>query len=348
MKHLVYFILVVFIFSGCNKNIPITNTKVGQTQDDIDKQYTAYSSSDIAIVFPSQTIGKYAIDATNSAMSYLIYKNKDFNLKVFDTVDETQQSIKDTFQKISNQGISKVLVLLTHNGVKHLNTIENINSYEIYLPLIHKDDLNLDMNNVVFGSIDYLKQFNELVKYSNGKLVEFHDNSNLGNRLANSLNNSNIEVGYQKEVDNDNGEYYKFLTKRNKRLKDSTLMVNMPIVKSSIVLSQINANDIEISKILSTQLNYTPLLLSLTQIEDRKNMIIASSIGTTNETVEEYNALLDNDIVYNWVNYSVIIGMEYLISKDISSFKSVTIKNQQVHYPVSLYTTTKYALKQLN
>ena len=304
--------------------------------------------SEIAIVFPSNVIGKYAINATNSAMSYLIYKNNNFNLKVFDCVLEDEQSIKKVFQKISDANIKKVLVLLTYNGAVHLKKIDNIKSYDIYMPLIHKNNLDLKIDSITYGSIDYEKQFKQLLKYSNGKIVDYYDNTKLGYQLSNSLSNQGVNINSRRKITDDNGAYKRFLTPKNRKLKNSTLVVNMPIVKSSIILSQINAKDVKINNILSTQLNYTPLLLSLTQVQDRKHMLIANSIGYTNETIEEYNALLDNDITYNWVNYSTIIGIEYLLQNNINSFKNVYIKNNQVKYLVKLYTTTKYSFEHFN
>jgi len=326
-------------------NIALDNKIKDITEDVVELDTTINT---IAIVFPSKVIGKYAIDATNSAMSYLLYKKNTFQLKVFDTVDENKQSIEKVFNKIEKEGISKILVLFTYNGAKYLKDVKNINKYDIYLPLIDKSILNLDLNNAIYGSINYAEQFELLLKYSSDKISNFYDNSKLGATLFNAVNTKTNKQIYTKRINNNNGQYKKFLTIENKKLLDSTLIVNMPIVKSSIILSQVYANDVNLTNILSTQLNYTPLLLSLTQIEDRSNMIIANSIDKINNVVEENNALLDTDIVYNWVNYSTTIGIEYLISKDISSFVSITLENDQIKYPVKLYTTTKYSFQPLN
>ncbi len=323
-----------------NTEVKIENDANKIIAEIVPKVYT-----NIAIVFPSKVIGKYAIDATNTVMSYLLYKNNNFNLQVFDTIDENESSIRNIFNKISNKNITKVLVLLTQDGAKHLSKIEDINLFDLYLPLIHKNDLDLKITSAVYGSIDYSQQFDNLLNYSNKKLVNFYDNSILGRNLSANLNNKVNKFLYQKEINNDNGLYKRFLTKKNKILMNSTLFINMPIVKSSIILSQIHANDIYVHKALSTQLNYTPLLLSLTQVQDRKNMIIASSISHTNQTIEEYNFLLNSDIVYNWVNYSTTIGVEYLISKSVKSFNSIELKNNQILYPVKLFYTSKYAFK---
>ncbi len=344
--------IYIFILFGCSQQNQLQVTTQKKEVNILSKQSNndtyEEESSKIAIIFPSNVIGKYAINATNSAMSYLIYKNNNFNIQVFDCVVENEISIKQVFQQISNSKINKVIVLLTYNGAIHLKKIHNIETYEMYMPLIHKNNLNLNLESVVYGSINYQKQFKELLEYSNGKVINYYDNTNLGNQLTNSLANQKVSINYKRKIMSDNGKYKRFLTPKNRKLKNSTLIVNMPIVKSSIILSQINAKEVEINNILSTQLNYTPLLLSLTQIQDRKNMLIANSIGYTNEIIEEYNALLDNDITYNWVNYSTIIGLEYLIEKNINIFKQVSIQNNQIQYPVKLYTTTKYAFKHFN
>ncbi len=354
---------ILFLFTGCipqdtslvfdnkttiNKHLQESTEKDSATLEKISlkaNDTVSEYSSDIAIIFSSQVIGKYAINATNSAMSYLIYKNENFNLKVFDIENENILSIQNAFKDISKNGISKVLVLFTYGGAKHLKDVEDIGNYDIYLPLIHKNDLDLNINSIVYGSIDYSKQFDELFKLSNGKQVEFHDNTDIGRKLSKIISNKDINLAYQKMIDDDNGEYYRFLSYKNTKLKNATLIVNMPIVKSSIVLSQISANDIKLNKILSTQLNYTPLLLSLTQVHDRRKMIIANSINKIDKVLEECNTILDNDLVYDWVNYSTSIGIEYLISKNFSSFENITLNKQQIEYPINLFSTTKYSFQ---
>lgn len=364
-------IILVFIlmFAGCtnnnqlsNKTINVKNTKpivikeqkVIEVLSMVDTEVTAKivdeieeSTNNVAIIFSSQIIGKYAINATNSAISYLISQNNSYTLKVFDIPNEDLQSIEDVFLQLADEKISKVLILFTQSGASKLMQINNINSYDIYLPLIHKNNLDLGIDTIIYGSIDYTKQFDKLLEYTTGKYIEFHDNSQIGHRLVRAISSKNINLIYQKEVDDANGEYRRFLRRSKSKLSNATLIVNMPIVKSSIILSQINANDIKLNKIISTQLNYTPLLLSLTQTRDRKNMIIANSIGKTESMIEEYVAMLDNDIVYNWVNYSSIIGLEYLINKKIDNFQGITLENNQIQYPIKVLSPTKSAFELL-
>ncbi|MGB5868259.1 MAG: hypothetical protein WBG69_10345, partial [Arcobacteraceae bacterium] len=113
-------------------------------------------------------------------------------------------------------------------------------------------------------------------------------------------------------------------------------------------LSAINSQELMISKILSTQLNYTPLLFSLTQERDRNKLVIANSIGDVPKDLEEYNHLIGNNLSYSWVNYSTIVGVEYLLNENINMFKDLKIKENQVIYPVKLYSVEKHSFKLIN
>ena len=57
-------------------------------------------------------------------------------------------------------------------------------------------------------------------------------------------------------------------------------------------MSQLTLYDTNATNVLSTQINYDPLVLSMTQYEDRKNMIIANSITQNNNILIETNSFL--------------------------------------------------------
>jgi SRSO17 transposase len=135
---------------------------------------------------------------------------------------------------------------------------------------------------------------------------------------------------------------YKSFIRQHRQIKNSSLILNLDIVKSSIFMSQISANDkIYVKQILSTQNNYSPLLFVLTQQKDRTKLIIASSINETNEKLYSVNKLLGNDIRYDWVNYSTIVGLELLKTKKSILFDNIEVINNQVQYPSILYKTNK-------
>jgi hypothetical protein len=304
----------------------------------------------IAIIFSSSTIGKYALEAVNSMNTYLLYKNKPFNITALDMVIQNEKNLIKVFNTIKEKSIKNVIAMITKDNLNMLNSIEGIKNIKIYLPLINKSEIKnleeLTNLNIIFGAISYQNQFNKLIDYTNNlPLVEFYDNTAIGTTLHKYLNSNDII--YQRKIDDNNGRYKRFL-KRNKKLYNSALILNTPLVKSSILLSAITAEQIKISKIISTQLNYTPLLLSLTQVNDRRKLIIANSIGELPSDLEEYNNLVGNNILYSWVNYSVIVGTEYLLFDNIDFFKDLSMENNQIIYPVKLYKVGKNSFELIN
>jgi len=356
-------VLFVFIFTGCSqnqysmKNNNGVNSKTSRSYSqtkEIDREYEnkfvenfEKKSELIAIIFPSHTIGKYALEATNSINTYLINKQKPFSLHVYDIIIQNKKNIVNVIEKIKSDKITRVIAMITKDDLKYLHTISGIENIKFYLPLINKYDIKYDNESkdldLTFGAISYMKQFEKLIQYANDKpLVELYGNSGIGRTLHDYLKDQNIK--YSKKIDDNNGRY-KFFLENNRRLENSFVFLNTPIVKSSILLSAINSHESSISKIISTQLNYTPLLFSLTQERDRKKLVIANSIGKIPDFLEEYNNMIGNNLRYSWVNYATIIGVEYLLNSNINNFKDLKLVDNQIIYPIHLYTVGRHSFK---
>lgn len=363
MKIILPFLLALFVLTGCTTTQysiqeynPMTNNSTESVLKEKKKILTASQELEnkeeienhtLAIVFPSYTIGKYALEATNSISTYLIHKNKKFKLKVYDIITQNKNNLIKAMEQIQEDKVTKVIAMITKEDLVHLNEISKIGSIKIYLPLINKYDVeNIEIYNkldLTFGAISYKEQFKKLIEFSQNKpLVEFYGNSGIGKTLHNYLKEEKII--YTKKIDDNNGRYKSFL-ENNRRLNNSVVLLNTPIVKSSILLSAINSQELTISSILSTQLNYTPLLFSLTQKHDRTKLVIANSIGKIPNELEEYNKLIGNNLSYSWVNYSTIIGAEYLINNNIEIFDDLSLSDDQVIFPIKLYRVGNSSFK---
>ena len=126
--------------------------------------------------------------------------------------------------------------------------------------------------------------------------------------------------------------------KDNEDINGSSCFINTPIVKTSMIMSQLTLYDTNVTNILSTQINYDPLILSMTQYVDREKMLIANSITQHNSVLIQTNALLSNDIEYDWINYTTTIGMDYffhLLTNADREYQIELIDNQMV-YPIEL------------
>ncbi|MEA3314807.1 MAG: hypothetical protein U9Q30_02975 [Campylobacterota bacterium] len=293
----------------------------------------------IAILLSSSKIGKYALETTTAINTFLLYKNSDFNIEIYD-IDKID--IEDINKSFNSFNINKIMGLIPMQSINILNKISQNENSNIYLPLVNKNDADIDkLNNketIIFGGIDYKKQFEKLKDYANSNnLVELYGASAIGNYLHNTLGEKSVRLN--RKIDDQSARYKNIL--REFRRKNYSIILNTSIVKSSILLSQIYARNVHTKHILSTQLNYTPLLFSLTQRNDRRKFIVANSIGYIPKDLIVYNNIMKENISYNWASYSTIVGLEYLINKNISIFKDLSLENNQIIYPIKLYKANR-------
>lgn len=303
----------------------------------------------VALLIPNKIIGNYAVSTNNAVFAYLMAKNRNFDLKVYYIADENNQTLSDTLSQIKEDGFSYVIAPLTLSGATKVAALKpDIN---IYFPTIHKSDIVDPINTLYFGGIDYTAQIQKLLAYSQGYMALFYDPSALGKRL-NTTVEDNIDhkwLRFSTALSRKRSNLKKYL-KNNDLLQNGTIFLNTSTVRSGIVMSQLTLYDIEPSTILSTQINYDPLLLSITQERDRKNMYIANSIENHHNVLIAANKLLDNDIVYDRINYATIIGIDYFLSKVSREHReySEPIEENQVIYPIKIYRPTLHGFVEAN
>jgi SRSO17 transposase len=322
----------------------------------------------IAMLLPYKRIGKYASSTTNAAFAYLITKSHSFELKSYKIETENEDDIRVALAQMEQDGFTNIIAPLTHDGAQN---IANINpSIHIFFPTIHKNDINTSSPYLLFGAIDYKAQSELLMKEAVSPLVIFSDKSYTGKKLAafeedafkykileqNTSQESSFNFfGLTQEEEQVKPEPVRVLIKENKVIKhfisrrttnlehylkekeeivNGSFVVNTPIVKSGMIMSQFTLYDVNATNVLSTQINYDPLLLSMTQYIDRKNMIVANSITQQNNILTETNALLGNDIVYDWINYATTVGLDYfysLLTNEDREYNINLIDNQMVY-----------------
>ncbi|MCW8837469.1 MAG: hypothetical protein OQK11_02085 [Thiovulaceae bacterium] len=330
----------------------------------------------IALLLPYKKIGRYAASTTNASFAYLLARNQDFELKTYNIETEKYEDIEKALYEIQENGFEYIIAPFTQEGA---STLISLKPYEnIYFPTINKKDLNTTLPNIYFGGIDYRAQSDLLLKEAVSPLVIFYDKSPTGKKLAeyeekmfkledinssdanNSLVLKNEAYGLlefntdENASLEDNRTVVKFSIPRrttnlekqlfeNEEIKRGSFFINTPIVKSSMIISQLTMYDTNSTNVLSTQINYDPLILSLTQFEDRESMIIANSITHNNSIFIETNSLLGNDIVYDWINYTTTVGMDYFfnkITKQDRQYK-IDVINNQMQYPIELLQPSK-------
>lgn len=291
----------------------------------------------LAFVYPSTLVSKYAKSSLSTISGYLSYKQANYNLIVVDSKNESYENINNAFSKLKEEGVTKVIALFTPNALNNLNKIVT-DDFKVYLPLIEKKDSLENNDNLIFGSISYDDQLKKLSYYSNGKNSTFYQETYLGTKLKNSydfvIGNSNL----RKEISNDEKNFKNIVN--DSRLRNSSLFLNTDLVKSSLILSQMTVYEINPNTILATQILFDPMLMVLTQERDRQNLIIANSIGNIDSKLKDEIATVGGNITFEWVDYSTLVGTNYLFSNGNSSLISTKIENNQAVYTPRLFKST--------
>ena len=297
----------------------------------------------LAFVYPSSLVSKYAKNSINTVAGYFSFLKANYDLVVIDTVNETPDSINKAFDEIKSKNITKVIALFTPNSTATLGKLYLDDIY-VYLPLIEKKELLEENNNLIFGSISYEEQLKKLSYYSNGANVLFHQSSYLGNKLKNSYELVVDNTIARKEIKKDEINFRSLVV--DSRLRNSSVFLNVDIVKSSLILSQLRANDIYPYMIFSTQINFDPVLMTLTQDKDREKLLLANSIEEVNAKLKDEVLSFGGNIIYEWVDYSTLVGANYLINGNNSLIPTKIVDNQAV-FNTRLFKSTDYGFVEI-
>ena len=301
----------------------------------------------IALLLPYRKIGKYASSTTNATFAYLMTKGHPFMLQSYKIESEESEELEAAIEKMKEDGFEYIIAPLTKKGADNIIKINP--ALNIYFPTIHKHDVNTSSPYLSFGAIDYIAQSNLLLEEASSPLVIFSDKSQTGKKLAihqrrEFINSTPTEEDIVEKKDvvtfyvsrqTTNLEYY---LKENEKINNGSFFINTPIIKTGMVMSQLTLYDANATNVLSTQINYNPLLLSMTQYVDRKKMLVANSLTEHNNVLVETNALLGNDITYDWINYTTTVGVDYFygLITDDDRIYTTKIQDNQMIYDVEL------------
>ncbi|WP_456381415.1 hypothetical protein [Hydrogenimonas sp.] len=296
----------------------------------------------IAFVIPERVIGKYAVSTTQSALAYLLDRGVPFDMEVFSIPDESDETLRQVLEEISaDMPYDLIVAPVTRKGADYL--CHQALPGKLFVPTIHKHRIECPNEQVLFGGIDYTGQI-ETLSYlveSNATTVTVSDSSPLSGMLSETVSefvdvNDSIVLG--------RSGYYKDIIETHDDLNQSTLFLNTPVVKSSLFLSQLTLADFKPNLILSTQINYSPLLLTLTQYHDRENMVLASSIGLADPFLTENIALLHQDIRFNWLNYATVVGIDDIFNRTTGEQRLTreSFTDRSLEYEIRLYEAGLY------
>ena len=292
----------------------------------------------VAFIYPSSLVEKYAKTSLSTISGYLSYQKADYDLTIIDSTNENYENINSAFAKAKQNGVTKIIGLFTPSAISSLDKIVT-SDIKVYLPLIEKSDALTNNENLIFGSISYDQQVKKLISYSNTNNAMFYQNTYIGNKLKRAYDASVYDTRVRKEISKTETNF-KYIV-NDYKLNNSTLFLNTDLVKTSLILSQLRAYDISPKAILSTQVSYDPMLMLLTQDQDRDKLVIANSIDSVNNELRDEISTFGGNIVYEWVDYSTLVGINYLYYGNNSNLVQTKIIENQAVYNPKLYKSTE-------
>ncbi len=336
-KLIIIFFVIINLFAS---NITIYNetnqsSEINSTNEEVvslDDEFVSLTPKiNICVLINKNKFYKFIPSIINSLNSYLLYKNVDYNLSVYDinTTIESLQNCNNIFVYSLNKDF--------------ITNLQNYPNKNFFIPLFNKDDLNISSKNIYFGGIDYKNQINMLSSYiDDDSAVAINDNTNLSNKLFNI--ESNLLKIYPFNYPKIN---YKFLNNK-------FIFFNTTAGKTAQILSQITYENIDTKLQLTTQINYNPILIGITQPQDIDKLLIANSIINYPLALEDINLLLNTDIKFNWLNYAsnILLNKAYNLETNgdeffMNDFK-IYLFNNQINYKTNLYQIINGGFKKID
>lgn len=312
-----------------------------------------HSTIKIAVISSPKVIGKYSQTLYNVSLATLLSRRNDhFEIKRYDMPDESADSLSHVLDEVRHDGMDAILAPLTAMGAK--NIISLTTNLPVFIPTVHKRDLPDAPENFTFGGIDYVAQIEALLPYMSDSIAIFYDSSSVGTQLKASTEEVFLAHKSEKKrvtsypVDLKGDNIITHLSKPSKFNKAS-IILHIPVVKSALLTAHMTFTGVKEKNILSTQINIDPTLLTLTQYNDRKNMILANSLIEFPSGIYESNALMNNDITVDWIQYSTSVGIDYLVSVLSNTHREYTMRliNSQIIYPVELLRAKEFGFEPL-
>lgn len=301
----------------------------------------------IALMVPKDIVGRYSAIGINTILAYLTSRDITFSFEVFDSKNEEAQNIRQTYEEIKQKKFNCIVAMLTTEGVENLLKESSI-SLPTYIPTVNRNQVDLASipDKLFFGGIDYREQIGILASLAKDEeIVEYDDASAIGANLALLAQRENFHIISQETITNEKAaRFSQEIKNQEKKLAGRSVLLNIPVIKTGLILPQISFLEDGPLMFLSTQINYNPSLLMLLKPKDRENFYIINSIGKTNSYLLEYGLLLGSDLQYDWVSYSIGIGTEMLFLKyadKVSKYFSEVLENSQVKYDSRIYKTLK-------
>lgn len=306
-------------------------------------------SDKIAVIIPQKIIKSYANVVSNAIMSYILKQDANVEVKFINSSDESLSSLQNALQNARNEGFIYFIAALTQNGANIANSLILPNEL-IYIPSVHSSFVTAPKPNLIFGGVDYKAQISALLAFANEKIVAFDDGSALAQKLNEYVRMQSNDY-YESSITGKDINLNDTLSKKSK-FDNASIFLNIPIVKASLVATQMRGFEIKPYALLSTQINFLPNIFSAITQRDRQNLFVANSLNSLDERFLGFGDLFGVDFRYSQIGYSSALGVEYIytnfINKNASKIFTERVEGSQVLYDVKIYDTKSDQFNEVN
>ena len=274
--------------------------------------------------------------STKTLLAYLMEQEYDFTLK-------TRYIDRESDYREEMEPGAINVIFATFNDKENLASLEPIGT--VYIPTINKRFLTEANDMVYFGGVDYFTQLQILHEHFGDSTVLFYlEDSPLSQLLTSyyqQLEPQAILYGLKKN-DKNAARYLR----KNYSLHHRTILFNTPLVKTAMIVSQMNYYNIIPKTKLSTQINLNPKLFALLQPKARKGFIFANAITHIPSSIEANAALLNVENSYDWLGYALFVGIDNIVaSRGIRKVASESFVDNQIRYDTQLLGMEAYGLR---
>lgn len=88
------------------------------------------------------------------------------------------------------------------------------------------------------------------------------------------------------------------------------------------------------------------MLMTLTQDKDREKMVLANSIEKIDNKLRDEILNFGGNINFEWVDYSTLVGANYLVNGNNNLIPTKIVENQAVYNP-RLFKSTEYGFVEI-
>ncbi len=293
-------------------------------------------------VFYEPRLKSYANKVVLSAFSYFASQNTPVEIKSYPLGPEEPLEFQ-----IERSGADVGIALLTYAEEEKLRGLNS--PIPLFIPTLNKEYLDVPVgDNIYFGGVNYKDQLEIIKNLATKDVTLFYlKRSPLSLKLTRDFS-SDLSKNVKAYPVDDSSSNLGYLLRRNTRINRSSLLFNTPIVKTSLILSQLRLYRKNPKAKLSTQINYNPKLFHLTQPKDRKDFILTTSFFQPPEELEGLYEVFDDGLSYDWVSFSTMVGLDAFrnVPKRRRAFPIDFVDNQLL-YPISVKRTLPFSFEEV-